>query len=120
MVGPHLRAETSVCTDKAPEMPYASTQTQLVRKETSVQTVGCNKCPEPSPGGKVSTCKRCAQAEDLLRQVAKLQETVKRLHSIRGAKTETDKWFQNHAPVADTTENEAPWTLVTRKSRTLL
>jgi len=31
-----------------------------------------------------------------------------------------DKLFQNHASVADATENEAPWTLVTHKSRTLL
>jgi len=33
---------------------------------------------------------------------------------------EIDKWFQNHASVVDTTENEAPWTLVTHKNRTLL
>ncbi|GAB0183754.1 cAMP-dependent protein kinase inhibitor alpha [Grus japonensis] len=39
------------------------------------------------------------------------QETVKRLCSIRGAKMEIEKWFQNLAPVVDTTENEAPWTL---------
>ncbi|PKU31482.1 rna-directed dna polymerase from mobile element jockey-like [Limosa lapponica baueri] len=52
--------------------------------------------------------------------VAKLQETVKRLCSIRGAETEIDKWFRNHIPVVDTTENEAPWTLVTHKSRTML
>lgn len=38
---------------------------------------------------------------------------------------EVDRWFQNHAPVVDTTENvvdttenEVPWTLVTCKSRT--
>ena len=55
-----------------------------------------------------------------MRQVAELQETVKRLRSVRGAETEIDKWFQNRAPVADTTENEAPCTLVTHKSRTLL
>ncbi|CAM9602172.1 unnamed protein product, partial [Bubo scandiacus] len=50
--------------------------------------------------------------------VAKLQETIKRLHSIAGAEMEVDKWFQNL--MADTTENEAPWTLVTHKSRSLL
>ena len=81
--------------------------------------VAYNECPDPSPGEKVSTCKRCAQVDDLLCQVAELQETVKRL-CIRGAEREIDKSFQNHAPMVDTTENEAPWTLVTHKSRTLL
>ena len=33
---------------------------------------------------------------------------------------ETEKWFENHGPVVDTTENEAPWTLVTHKRKTLL
>ena len=49
-----------------------------------------------------------------------MQETIRRLCSIRGAEREIGKWFQNHAPMVDTTENEAPWTLVTHKSRTLL
>ncbi|PKU28829.1 suppression of tumorigenicity 5 [Limosa lapponica baueri] len=40
--------------------------------------------------------------------VAELQETVKRLRSIRGAKTEIDRWFQNNIPAVATTENEAP------------
>jgi len=31
-----------------------------------------------------------------------------------------DKCFQNHGSVVGTTENEAPWILVTHKSRTLL
>ncbi|GAB0175625.1 hypothetical protein GRJ2_000027700 [Grus japonensis] len=120
MVGTRLRAKTSVSAEKAPEMSEALTQTELVRKETPVQIVDCNKCPDPSPGEKGSTCKRCAQVGDVLHQVAELQETVKRLCSIRGSKMEIDKWFQNHAPVVDTTENEAPWTLVIHKSRTLL
>ncbi|PKU46424.1 rna-directed dna polymerase from mobile element jockey- hypothetical protein [Limosa lapponica baueri] len=31
-----------------------------------------------------------------------------------------DRWFHNHVPVAaDTTKNEAPWTLMINKSRTL-
>ncbi|PKU30634.1 28s ribosomal protein mitochondrial [Limosa lapponica baueri] len=120
MVDTHLRAKTSGSTEKAPVMSNASTQTELVRKETPVQMVGCNECPDPSPGEKESTCKSCAQTDDLLHQVSELQETVERLCIIRGAETETDKWFQNRAPVADTTDNEAPWTLVTHKSRTLL
>ena len=91
MVSTLLRVKTSVSTEEAPEMSDASTQTELVRKETSVETVGCNECPEPSPGEKVSTCKRCAQADGLLHQVAKLQETVKKLCGIRGAKTEIGK-----------------------------
>jgi len=33
---------------------------------------------------------------------------------------EMGKWLQNHAPVVDITENEAPWTMVAHKSRTLL
>jgi len=37
--------------------------------------------------------KRCAEAEDLLCQGVLLQETVKRLHSIRGPKTDIGKWF---------------------------
>jgi len=31
-----------------------------------------------------------------------------------------DTWLQIHAPVETTTEKEAPWTLVTRESRTPL
>jgi len=52
--------------------------------------------------------------------VAELQETVKRLCSIRGAELEIDTWLQNHAPLETTNENEASWTLVTCKSRTQL
>jgi len=52
--------------------------------------------------------------------VAELQETIKRLRRIRGAKLEIDKWLQNQAAVEGTTDNEAPWTLVTHKSRTPL
>jgi len=101
-------------------MSDASTRMELTRTETSVPAVGRSQCPDPSPGAKVSPCRRCAQAEDLLRQVAELQETVTRLRTIRGVEIEIGRWFQNCVPVADTTENEAPWTLVTHKSRTLL
>ncbi|GAB0210376.1 hypothetical protein GRJ2_003503400 [Grus japonensis] len=52
MVGTCLRAKTCVSTEKAPEISDASTQTELVRKETPVQMVDCNKCPDPSPGEK--------------------------------------------------------------------
>ncbi|GAB0210389.1 hypothetical protein GRJ2_003504700 [Grus japonensis] len=121
MVDTRLRAKASVPTENiSPEMSDASTQMELIRKETSVQAVGCSECQDPSPGEKVSTCARCAQIDDLLRQVAELQETVKRLCSIRGAEMEKDRWFHNQVPVASTTENEAPWTLVTHKSRALL
>jgi len=117
-VGIHFRFKTSFY--KALEIPDASTQRELVRKGTSVQLVDCNKCPDPSPTEKVSTCKRCAQVDDLLHQVSELWETVKRLCSIKQAKTEIDKWFQNHAPMVDTAKHEAPWILATHKSRTLL
>lgn len=61
--------------------------------------------------------------------MAVLQEIVKRLCSIRGAELDLDRWFQNWAPVvdtpenvADTTENEAPWTMMTcrKQSSTLV
>lgn len=42
----HLSAKTSVYTGKSPEMLDAVIQTELVRKETSVQMVGCTKCFE--------------------------------------------------------------------------
>jgi len=45
---------------------------------------------------------------------------VGRLRSIRGAELKIDRWLQSHAPVETTSEKEAPWILVTRKSRTLL
>jgi len=105
----------------APVTSDASTQTELVKKETSVQAVGCSECPHlSSPGVKVSHCRRYMQVEELIHQVAELQKTAIRLLSIRGAEMETQKWFQNHAPVVSTTENEAPWTLVTHKSRSRL
>jgi len=50
--------------------------------------------------------------------VAELQETVKRLCTIRGPELEIDTWLQNHPPVETTNENEAPWTMLTLKSRT--
>ena len=85
-----------------------------------LEQVSHKDTPLSSSGEKVSASIRCAWVEDLLLQVAELQETVKRLCSTRGAEMEANKWFQNHAPVADTTENEAPWTPVTHKSRSLL
>lgn len=50
------------------------------------------------------TCTRCTQI-DVLYQVAKLQEVVKRLHSIKGAKSE-DRWFQHHVLVTGNTKHE--------------
>ena len=91
MVGTRLRAKTSIPMEKAPEISDASTQMELVRKVASVQVVGCNECPDPSAGVKVSTCTRCAQVDDLLHQVTELQETVKRLCSISRAEAEIDR-----------------------------
>jgi len=118
MVGTRLRLKTRVPREEASVISDASTQMELIRKETSVQVVGCSERPDLSPGAKVSPCIRCAQVEDLLHQ--ELQETLKGLHCIRGAEKETEKWFQNHGPEVDTTENEPPWTLVTCKSKTRL
>lgn len=55
----HLSAKTSVHTRKSPEVPDVVTQIELVRKETSIQMVGCTKCFEPPPTDKVGSCKRC-------------------------------------------------------------
>lgn len=46
-------------------------------------------------------------------------KTIAKLYK-REAEIEIDKWFQNHIPVAHTTEKDAPCTQVTQKSRTLL
>ena len=70
MVSTRRTANTSVIMLKTPERSDAFTQMEL---EASVQTVGCNVCPNPSPGKKVNTCTRCAEVDDLLRQVAELQ-----------------------------------------------
>lgn len=91
------------------------TQTELVRKETSVQGVGCNKCPDLSPGEKVNTFIRCAQFDDLLCQE---KETVKRPCSIREAEMDAGRWFQNHVPVA--AQLRITSELVIHKSRALL
>ena len=90
MVSTHCRPNTSVIMAKAPERSDASTQMELVRMDASVQAVGCNECPDPSPGVKVSTCTRCAQVDDLLRQVAELQDTVRRLSNINISRTEME------------------------------
>lgn len=90
------RAKRSVATERAPEKSDASTQTDLLKKETSIQGIGCSKHPGLSSGEKVSTYKRRVQIEDLLCQVAVLQQTVERFHSITEAQTEIDKWFHYH------------------------
>ena len=86
MVSTPLRVKTSVSTEKAPEMSDASTQKELLRKETSVQMVGCNECPDPSPGEKVSTCKRCAQADDLCVKWPSFREQLKGCVVLEGLK----------------------------------
>lgn len=65
----HLSAKTSVHTRKSPEVPDVVTQIELVRKETSIQMVGCTKCFEPPPTDKVGSCKRCTQMNGVLWQV---------------------------------------------------
>jgi len=72
MVGTHLRARTRAPTAGTPVMSDASTQTELVTKETSVQAAGCSECPDPSSGALVSACTRRRQVEDLKRQMGEL------------------------------------------------
>lgn len=86
---------TSVSMERASENSDVSTQTDLLKKETSVQASGCSECPHPS-GENISTYKRCAEVKDLLHQVVKLPETVDQLHGFRETETEIARWFQNH------------------------
>lgn len=51
---------------------------------------------------------------------AELQETVRRRCGIRRAEVEIDEWFHSWFVMIDVTQNEALWTLVTKKSRTPL
>ena len=83
-------------------MADASAQTDLLKGEAAAQTSDCRKCLDLSPGagtGSRPACKRCAQVEDLLQQVAALQEAVRRLRSIREAEKDLDSWFQAQSAV---------------------
>ena len=101
MVGTCLRVKAvAPAGGSAPSTPAvtdASMQTELPKGEAAVQTSGCRECLDLSPGagtGSRPACKRCAQVEDLLQQVAELQEAVRRLRNIREAEKELDSWFQ--------------------------
>lgn len=48
--------------------------------------------PGAEESGKVASI-RCAKVEDLLQQMTELQETVKRLYTIREAEMEKDSWI---------------------------
>lgn len=65
-------------------MTNASTPTKLLKGGAAVQTSDCRKHLDlpPEADGRPA-CKRCAQVEDLLHQVAELQEAVRRLCNIR-------------------------------------
>ena len=85
-----------------PAVADASAQTDLLKGEAAAQTSDCRKCLDLSPGagtGSRPACKRCAQVEDLLQQVAALQEAVRRLRSIREAEKDLDSWFQAQSAV---------------------
>ena len=85
-----------------PAVADASAQTDLLKGEAAAQTSDCRKCLDLSPGagtGSRPACKRCAQVEDLLQQVAALQEAVRRLRSIREGEKELDSWFQVQSAV---------------------
>lgn len=65
------------------------------------------KCLELSSGmrtGGRPTCKGCALVEDLLHQVAQIQEVVRRLHNIR--EVEMDTWFQLQSAVDPQPNNQ--------------
>ena len=90
--GTRLRAKAAALAGgSAPSTPAvadASTQTELLKGEAAVQASGCRMCPDLSPGagtGSRPACKRCAQVEDILQQVAELQEVVRRCRDIREA-----------------------------------
>lgn len=83
-----------------PVVANASRQMELLKREAAVQTSGCRKCLELSSGmrtGGRPACKGCALVEDLLHQVAQMQEVVRRLHNIR--EVEMDTWFQLQSAV---------------------
>lgn len=62
-------------------------QAELLKGESAVETSDCKKLLDLFLGagtGSRHACKMCAQVEDLLKQVVKLQEVVRRrLHNIR-------------------------------------
>lgn len=83
-----VRGKTSVSTEKAPEMSDASTHSRLVRKDTSVQMVGCNESLVPFPGENISTWKRCAQVDDAFQDLFKCCTALEKLRKwISGYRT---------------------------------
>lgn len=91
MVGTCLREKkvVALAAQSIPVVADASTQTELLRGEGVVQASDCWKCLNLLPGaGSGPACQRCAQMEDLLQMVAELQESVRRLCSIREAEEE--------------------------------
>ncbi|KAM6082387.1 LOW QUALITY PROTEIN: serine/threonine-protein kinase MARK1-like [Chlamydotis macqueenii] len=96
-----------------PALVDASVQTEEPKGEAAVQTSGYSQCLAPTPGagaGGSPGC-RCAQLEELLQQVAELQEEVKRLKVIREAERELATWFQAESalePQQAVTQPETP------------
>ena len=64
-----------------------ATQTEGLGKHAAIQVLGCRVCPSllsvSDSSSEGYACGRCAQIEELLNQVAELQEEVSRLRSIR-------------------------------------
>ena len=75
-----------------------STQTDLPRTEIAVQISGCMQLQRlevplaPEGSGGCHSCK-CAQLEDLFKQVALLQKGLNRQHSIWECKREINVWY---------------------------
>lgn len=89
MVGTCVRGKNSVSTEKAPEMSDASTHTELVRKDNSVQMVGCNESLVPFSGENISTWERCAQVDDLFQDLFKCRTALEQLR----------KWISGYRPL---------------------
>ena len=94
-MGTHLRAKAAALAwgsaAFAPEVANASTQTEMLKGDATVQTSDCRKCLDLSPvagTGSRPACKSCATVEDLPQQVAELQEAMRRLCNIREAEKE--------------------------------
>ncbi|XP_066848127.1 uncharacterized protein [Anser cygnoides] len=89
MASASLEAFTAAVADVA-------TQTEGSGKHTAVQVLGCRVCPSllsvSNSSSEGYACGRCAQVEELLKQVAELWEEVSRLRSIRESERETDWW----------------------------
>ena len=72
-----------------------ATQTEGLPRNVAVQVSSCRECQSlllPREDGKVATCVRCEQVDELLSLVVELREEVERLRTIRECEWEIDCW----------------------------